>query len=229
TWSHGGIPAGVKPVGRVVPIAAGNGLAGILWTGSDGNVYDTQAPGGVWETWSPTWNHNGIPAGVRALSSPAIWRAPNGSWAGAVWTGSDGNIYETHGNENGEWSSFSPTWNRNGLAAGVKPLGDPVVLPSASGSTGIAWPATDGNVYITQAPAGTWESYSPTWNRSGIPSGVRPVASPAVIPSGQGWNGFLWPGSDGNLYETQASGGVWSSFSPTWNRHGIPAGVGFAR
>jgi hypothetical protein len=27
----------------------------ILWRGSDGNIYDTDAPSGKWETFSPTW------------------------------------------------------------------------------------------------------------------------------------------------------------------------------
>lgn len=145
-----------------------------------------------------------------------------------MWIGSDGNVYDTH-SSGGEWSSFSPTWNRRGLPEGVKPLGDPVSLPSSGGSAGAAWVATDGNLYVTQSFGGEWESWSPTWSRSGIPAGVRPIADAAVVPAGEGWDGLVWPGSDGNLYDTRLTGGAWGSFSPTWSRQGIPAGVGFAR
>lgn len=148
------------------------------------------------------------------------------SWSGVMWSATDGNVYETDA-PSGEWESWAPTWSHSGIPAGVRPVSGPSLTPGASGwGGGIAWTGSDGNIYVTQAPSGKWESWSPTWSRSGIPAGVSVASQPTISPSGSSWSGFLWVGSDGNIYWTRAeANGTWTSFSPTWSHKGIPAGV----
>ena len=43
---------------------AGTGWGGVMWRGSDGNVYETHTSGEEWLSWSPTWSKQGIPSGV---------------------------------------------------------------------------------------------------------------------------------------------------------------------
>jgi hypothetical protein len=176
TWERDGgeIPVGVTPVGDPATVSEAGGGVGIVWRGSDWNIYDTDAPKGTWQTFSPTWERDGgeIPAGVTAVGDPVIVK--EGSGFGIVWRGSDGNIYDTDAPK-GTWQTFSPTWERDGgeIPAGVTAVGDPVIATEGSGF-GIVWRGSDGNIYDTDAPKGTWQTFSPTWERDGgeIPAGV---------------------------------------------------------
>ena len=226
TWSKKGIPSGVTPAGnpKLVPTANG-GWTGILWRGSDGNIYSTHAPNGNWETYSPTWSKIGIPPGVKAASDPVPTPSVKLGWTGIVWRGSDGNIYRTHA-PNGNWETFSPTWSKKGIPSGVKAVANPVPAPAAEGWNGILWRGSDGNIYRSYAPAGEWETYSPTWSKKGIPPGVTPIGEIAASPTtADGWDGIIWSGSDGNIYETHRDSGDWETYSPTWDKSGLPSGV----
>jgi hypothetical protein len=162
-------PGSASPV--IAP-ASGGGWQGIFWRGSDNALFETDAPSGEWESWSPTWSGKGIPAGVTPVGTPAIAPASGGGWQGIFWRGSDGNIYETDAPK-GEWESFSPTWSRKGIPAGVSVASDPVVAPASGGGwQGIFWRGSDGALFETDAPKAEWESWSPTWSRKGIPAGV---------------------------------------------------------
>jgi hypothetical protein len=221
TWSQVGIPSGVTPVGNPVTTTESGGGLAIIWRGSDGNIYDTDAPTGEWKTFSPTWSKVGIPSGVTAVSDPVVVK--EGSGIGIIWRGSDGNIYDTDA-PTGEWKSFSPTWSKVGIPSGVTPASDPVIATEGSGF-GIIWRGSDGNIYDTDAPTGEWKSFSPTWSKVGIPSGVTPKGDPTTFTEYGGGLGIIWRGSDGNIYDTDAPTGEWKSFSPTWSRVGIPSGV----
>jgi hypothetical protein len=99
-------PIGARP-GAVIDHA--NGLAG-LWRGSDGNLYETVAPGGKWTTFSPTWGVN--LGGVTVTGNPSAVIDPNLGLI-SLWRGSDGNLYETVA-PGGKWTTFSPTWGALG-------------------------------------------------------------------------------------------------------------------
>jgi hypothetical protein len=145
-----------------------------VWRGTDGNIYDTDAPKGTWQTFSPTWERDKgeIPAGVTPVGDPVIAKEETGF--GIIWRGSDGNIYDPDAPK-GTWQTFSLTWERDKgeIPAGVTPASDPVIATEGSGF-GIIWCGSDGNIYDTDAPQGTWQTFSPTWGRDGgeIPAGV---------------------------------------------------------
>jgi hypothetical protein len=133
-----------------------NGLTA-AWRGSDGNLYETSAPGGKWTTYSPTWG--GIGGGVTVASDPAlIHNGVNGLTA--LWRGSDGNLYSTSA-PGGKWTTFSPTWG--GIGGGVTVTGNPAVAMDPVNGLTAAWRGSDGNLYETSAPGGKWTTYSPTW------------------------------------------------------------------
>ena len=233
TWERDGgeIPAGVTVASDPALIDEPNNGLVAVWRGSDGNLYETVAVSGKWETFSPTWERDGgeIPAGVTVASDPAIVYEPSNGLV-AVWRGSDGNLYETVAVK-GKWETFSPTWERDGgeIPAGVTAQGDPAIADEPSNGLVDVWRGSDGNLYETVAVKGKWETFSPTWERDGgeIPAGVTAQGDPAIIYEPA--NGLVddWRGSDGNLYETVAVKGKWETFSPTWERDGgeIPAGV----
>ncbi len=223
TWNKIGIPSSVTEVGDPA-IVTQSGTLEIVWRGSDGNIYVTDAPPGKeWESWSPTWNKIGIPSGVTAVGDPAI--VTQSSSLEFVWRGSDGNMYVTDAPPGKEWESWSPTWNKIGIPSGVTAVGDPAIVTQSS-SLEFVWRGSDGNMYVTDAPPGKeWESWSPTWNKIGIPSGVTAVGDPAIVTQSSSLE-FVWRGSDGNMYVTDAPPGKeWESWSPTWNKIGIPSGV----
>ena len=223
TWSKKGIPSGVTVVGDPVIAPSGSSWSGIVWRGSDGNIYETDAPKGEWESFSPTWSKKGIPSGVTVGSDPVI--APYGTGSnGIIWRGTDGNIYDTDA-PSGEWESFSPTWSKKGIPSSVTAVGDPVMARQGTSWSGIIWRGSDGNIYETDTPKGEWESYSPTWSKNGIPSGVTVGGDPVMAPYEAAWNGIMWHGTDGNIYDTDSLGGEWESFSPSWSKKGIPSGV----
>ena len=213
TWENK--PAGVTVAGDpAAVIDPSNGLAA-LWRGSDGNVYETVAPSGKWITFSPTWENK--PAGVTVAGDPAAVIDPSNGLA-ALWRGSDGNVYETVA-PSGKWITFSPTWENK--PAGVTVAGDPAaVIDPYNGLTAL-WRGSDGNVFDTVAPSGKWITFSPTWENK--PAGVTVTGNPAAIVDP--YNGVTvdWRGTDGNLYETVAVGGKWTTFSPTWGN--LPSGV----
>jgi hypothetical protein len=225
TWSRKGIPSGVTAVGDPVDVPNGSGgSVGFLWRGSDGNLYQTDY-GTEWESFSPTWSRKGIPSGVTPVSDPVIVPNGKGGSAGFIWRGSDGNIYQT--DYVTEWESFSPTWSRKGIPSGVTAVSEPVIVPNGKGgSAGFIWRGSDGNIY--QTTYGTeWESFSPTWSRKGIPSGVNPAGELVIALHEGSSGGFVWRGSDGSIYQTDYVT-EWESFSPTWSRKGIPSGVTMA-
>jgi hypothetical protein len=226
-WRAFQAAAGVEPWpihrAKVAIVPSGVGWNGFIWRGSDGNIYETHAPGGTWQSYALTWFRHGIPDGVRPVSDPIIVSSEN-TFRGVIWVGSDGNLYETHG-VNGEWQSYALTWSKKGIPSGVRPIGDPVIAPSETGMEGVLWRGSDGNIYETRAPDGDWESYALTWFRNGIPPGIEPMSDPVVLPSATGWEGVIWRGSDGNIYETHGVNGEWETFSPTWLKNGIPSGV----
>ena len=222
TWSRKGLPSGVTVASDPVVAPSGTGWQGVFWRGSDGNIYESLPENGEWVSYSPTWSE--LPSGVTVASDPVV--APSGTgWQGVFWRGSDGNIYESLPDEDGEWVTYSPTWSRKGLPSGVTAEGDPVVAPSGTGWQGVFWRGSDGNIYESLPENGEWVSYSPTWSRKGIPSGIQPVGDPVVAPSGTGWQGVFWRGSDGNIYESLPENGEWVTYSPTWSRKGLPPGV----
>ncbi|MGN6200832.1 MAG: hypothetical protein ACTHNY_00305, partial [Solirubrobacterales bacterium] len=141
TWSNK--PAGVTAVGVPSPVIdPANGLS-ISWRGSDGNVYETLAPGGgSWTTFSPTWSNK--PAGVTVASDPAAVIDPTNGLS-ISWRGSDGNVYETSAPGGGSWTSFSPTWSNK--PAGVTAVGVPSPVIDPANGLSISWRGSDGNVY----------------------------------------------------------------------------------
>jgi hypothetical protein len=100
-------PRASRPAVLIVP---GVGLT-VIWRGSDGNVYDTDAPTGKWETFSPTWGI--LPPGVTATGDPAVVQDPTNGLS-VIWRGSDGNVYDTVAPK-GKWEIFSPTWGNSVL------------------------------------------------------------------------------------------------------------------
>ena len=156
-------------------------------------------------------------------SRPALITESGGGLE-TVWRGTDGNIYATH-YVSGSWSTFSPTWERVGIPSGVTAVGNPVLTTEPGGGLEIIWRGTDGNVYATQYISGSWSTFSPTWGRVGIPSGVTVAGDPALTTESGGGLEIVWRGTDGNIYATHYVSGSWSTFSPTWERVGIPSGV----
>ena len=221
TW--GNLPTGVEVAGNpAVVIDPANGLAAV-WRGSDGNLYQTVAPGGKsWTTFSPTWGN--LPAGVKVVSDPAVVIDPANGLA-AVWRGSDGNLYQTVAPGGKSWTTFSPTWGN--LPGSVKVTGDPAVVIDPANGLAAVWRGSDGNLYQTVAPGGkSWTTFSPTWGN--LPGGVTVVSDPSVVIDPANGLAATWRGSDGNLYQTAAPGGKsWSTFSPTWGN--LPGSVKVTR
>jgi hypothetical protein len=207
TWSS--MPAGVSAVGNpAAVIDPTNGLA-ISWRGNDGNIYTTLAPGGgSWKTFSPTWE--GKPAGVHVVASPAVAVDPNNGLT-IEWRGNDGNIYTTLAPGGGSWKTFSPTWE--GKPAGVNVDGLPGATFDPTNGLTVSWRGSDGQLYQTAAPGGgKWSTFSPTFGRLG---GVIASGRPAAAVDSSGNLKTAWRGSDGNLFETYATSGYWSSVPTT--------------
>jgi len=211
TW--GNLPAGISargnPAAVIDPV---NGLS-IEWRGSDGNVYETVAPGGKWTTFSPTWSTK--PSGVTVTSDPAAVIDPANGLS-IEWRGSDGNVYETVAPGGGNWTTFSPTWSTK--PSGVTVTSDPAAVIDPVNGLSIEWRGSDGNVYETVAPGGgSWTTFSPTWE--GKPAGINAVGDPAAVIDPTNGLTIDWRGSDGQLYQTGAPGsGKWNTFSPTFGR-----------
>jgi hypothetical protein len=217
TW--GSLPGGVKVTGNPASVIdPANGLASV-WRGSDGNLYQTVAPGGKsWTTFSPTWGT--LPAGIDVAGNPAVVIDPANGLA-SVWRGSDGNLYETVAPGGKSWTTFSPTWGN--LPAGVTVVSDPAVVIDPANGLAVIWRGSDGNLYQTAAPGGkSWTTFSPTWGS--LPGSVKVTRDPSVVIDPANGLAAIWRGSDGNLYQTAAPGGKsWSTFSPTWGN--LPGGV----
>ena len=214
TWSNkpAGVSAASDPAAAVDP---SNGLA-ISWRGTDGNIYETLAPGGgAWQTFSPTWESR--PAGVGADGDPAPVVDPANGLT-ISWRGSDGQLYQTAAPGGGKWTTFSPTFGRLG---GVLAAGRPAAAVDSSGNLKVGWRATDGNLFETYSTSGYWSSVPTT--AFSLPTGTTIVGEPAMIKDPANGVVAVARGSDGNLYEAQLSSGSWTSFSPTWE--GKPAGV----
>jgi hypothetical protein len=211
TWEN--LPAGVSATGKPSAIYdPSNGLS-VTWRGTDGNIYDTVAVSGKWTTFSPTWGN--LPSGVKVSGDPeAVYDPSNGLTV--IWRGTDGNIYETT-SSGGKWTTFSPTWNAS-LPVAVSVLGEPSVIDDPTNGITIVWEGTDGNLYETVAPKGTWTTFSPTWET--LPSGVKPTGVPGLMIDPSNGLSMTWRGGDGSLYETVAPGGKWTTFSPTWGALG---------
>ncbi|HUN78379.1 MAG TPA: hypothetical protein VMU32_05630 [Solirubrobacteraceae bacterium] len=119
--------------------------------------------------WGTSWGSDQTFTTPRA-ARPAIMT--QSSTLSVVWRGSDGNMYDTDAPPEKEWESWSPTWSKKGVPAGVVPVGNPTIITQSS-RLEIVWRGSDGNIYVTDAPPEKeWESWSPTWSKKGIPSGV---------------------------------------------------------
>ena len=215
TW--GNLPAGITARGNPAAVVdPTNGLS-IEWRGSDGNIYETVAPGGgSWTTFSPTWSNK--PSGVTVTSDPAAVVDPTNGLS-IEWRGSDGNIYETVAPGGGSWTTFSPTWE--GKPAGVTVDGAPAVVVDPVNGLTINWRGSDGQLYQTGAPGGgKWNTFSPTFGRLG---GVTASGRPAAAVDSSGNLKTAWRGSDGNLFETYPTSGYWTSVGIT--AFSLPTGV----
>ena len=69
--------------------------------------------------------------------------------------------------------------------------------------------------------SGSWITFEQTWEN--LPTGVIVTGNPATIMTSSSGLVSGWRGSDGNVYETLAVNGKWTTFSPTWENK--PAGV----
>jgi hypothetical protein len=207
--TSGNMPAGTTVVGN--PSSAydpTNGLT-IEWRGSDGNVYETVAPGGKWTTFSPTWSNK--PSGVTVASDPAVVLDPaNG--ISIVWRGSNNHLYETAAPGGSSWTTFELTWEN--LPAGVTVTGNPAVIIDPANGLASGWRGSDGNVYETVASGGKWTTFSPTWENK--PAGTTVASDPAMAITSSSGLAFLWRGTNNNVEETVSVGGKWTTFAPTW-------------
>jgi hypothetical protein len=182
------------------------------WRGTDGNLYETLAVNGKWETFSPTWEKLRT---AKVASDPALINNPTNGLI-AVWRGTDGNLYITDAPK-GTWETFSPTWEQLTTA---KVTGDPAAIEIPSYGVVSDWRGTDGNLYETIAVNGKWETFSPTWEKL---TTAKVASDPALINNPTNGLIAVWRGTDGNLYITDAPKGTWETFSPTWEQ--LPPGV----